>query len=412
MSHDDKIRWSTMKSLNKNKLGFALPTIIFLDIHWISRSNEIIAQLVPELAKLGYSHFLEEIEENKSEEQLINTIGEHISYVDEIKKKISNNGLDFEKATDILKYIDDKINTLEKVHDEKIINHPQYTAIKSQQKEILNSEKKGLTNQIFDLMFKYDSYRFLQKILLAIKAHKISFEGVDLDDQDVDIKKINKYDVSAEEWARNATEIRPLRDSHMAKKYLESRTGGVFGKIGLAHIEGIYNKMLESKKPPLVFFISSPLKLKDHGFDEIAKEALESVEPLLQKALKTPGLRCVNGELTDKIVIDYILKIVTYEVFKMNFANLLSSSFTKLGLLAAASLGISAILSIFKKKSREEKKSPARQQNVTITQQSSTNAITPLINFYQRKTEQSALNTGRPQQENIKETNTLPRSRL
>lgn len=80
-----------------------LPTLIFGDIHIIPEGNKIISKLIN--SNLGYTHFLDEISHDINSDQWIKELEVNIAYIDDYKNEMKAVGLNCEKVTDVLTYI-------------------------------------------------------------------------------------------------------------------------------------------------------------------------------------------------------------------------------------------------------------------------------------------------------------------
>ncbi len=190
-----------------------LPTLIFAESHEDPITGKILAKLASELKTLGYEVFFDEMPESGNLESSMKELEASEELYQIHRQEFLKFGINIENKNALSQYLIALV-----VYG--IIN---INAMPPS--DVLNSTEVTIARRSAGLTFK--------TFLLELKNNGITYKGIDIDMKNKEGARVCSLPIMCE------------RDTKMSDAYLKE-TASVFGRIGLAHVAGIQNKILNN----------------------------------------------------------------------------------------------------------------------------------------------------------------------
>lgn len=194
------------------------PIVIFAENHADEITSQLMCELLPAFELDRYDHCLDETPENISLSKMIEAMKMTINYYKELQVKFKEQKLNIVDLNDIRTF------TLRQLYSQGIQVYqdplPDFIA------ELIQSEYENYEDVILRHPAHVASLRFYENLM----ERNISYSGMD---------------IVTEKRLTNAEEEKMMapRDKMMATKIV-SKQSSTFGRIGLAHVEGIQKEIL------------------------------------------------------------------------------------------------------------------------------------------------------------------------
>lgn len=259
-----------------------LPKVIFAENYLDPATPKIMADLTPELLKIGYKKHLDVVPEKFTIEKRVEQLSQEIKLFDKISADFQSLQLNLKKAYDVEKYIRIKLFML--------------NAIKTQPQE--NRQKMlALVENLSILIEQHEAILSNKQFLENLIKHQVEIKFIDVD--------IPETTDALEKMLL----INHEREEHFVKTYLNDNDS-LFGRMGAFHIRGFQGQLLEK--------LPGPVAAASYHFIYLhSKDPIPSEEAIRNPITPYPlGLESIDVTKRDKEKI--IEQIVQQIVNKRN----------------------------------------------------------------------------------------------
>jgi hypothetical protein len=268
------------KERNNNMISTSsLPGLIFIDVHSDPVTFTILEKLVPILNQYGYTKFLAEYRKSRELDSIMTDDKNTISFCDQIRKIANNHHLDINQLN-----IDNEIDF------ERLTSIPEINKFIFEN----NYSSSYFKQQLRRGNGKQAEYHFL----ITLKKQKIKFQPV--------CSENSIYAFSNSEYMIET-------DLSIANAYINTNEPS-FGTVGIAHLKGVQNILLEKSHFTNLNFCFFHLYSTQETLMEKNKKQSTSDFPDLERKLRTeenffsiPVISINVIERTEEEIIEIII---------------------------------------------------------------------------------------------------------